>query len=344
MVSTTSHELLSRGVTTVVFSMGPAEPVDGIVVEVLPRSLKGAARLWRSLSRGGFDIVHYHVYSSFVPGAALPGAALSGARRVMTTHFHVVGSGPRAARAAFDRSIGWATLHGSHQIQVDTVVERDAIAQQFGLKKERFAVLPPPLAPTFADASPARPRDFSQDPFNLLFVGRLDPQKGLGIILDAMGRMEGRTARKFRLRVVGRDYLGVQGGYERVAANLRAGSVEFLGPVNDDQLKALYDSSHALVLGSRYEAFGIVLIEAMSRGLPVVATRVGGIPEVVEDGKQGLLVPWGDPEALANALLRFVNEPSLAAKLSKAGTLSVAQYLPGRVADLEIQAYRQVLT
>jgi glycosyltransferase involved in cell wall biosynthesis len=261
----------------------------------------------------------------------------------MTTHFHARGSGPLAARKAFDHSVGWATLHASHQIQVDTHIEMEAIAGHFRVPKERFAIVPPPLAQHLVGLAQPSRRDFADDPFRLLFVGRLDPQKGLGTILESLALLQAGGDRRYHLRVVGRDYLGVQATYERQAAALRAGSVEFLGVVSDDQLRSLYESSHALVLASRYEAFGIVLIEAMSRGLPIVATKVGGIPAVIEDGVNGLLVPHGDPSALAGAVRLLSTDRSLAERLSAAGPGTAGGYLPPRIADLELDAYRRVL-
>jgi len=95
------------------------------------------------------------------------------------------------------------------------------------------------------------------------------------------------------------------------------GSVRFLGFRQD--IPSLLALAEALVLPSLNEGFGLVLLEAMAMGKPVVASAVGGIPEVVLDGRTGLLVPPADPEALAVAILRLLEDPRAAQRLGEAG-------------------------
>jgi glycosyltransferase involved in cell wall biosynthesis len=114
--------------------------------------------------------------------------------------------------------------------------------------------------------------------------------------------------------------------------------------IGRDELPSLYRSSGMLVLPSVWEEpFGIPLVEAMASGLPVVATRVGGIPEIVEHGVTGLLVPPDDPDALAGAIAELLVDPSRARELGEAGRRraeerfsweTVAERLRGLYADL----------
>ena len=93
--------------------------------------------------------------------------------------------------------------------------------------------------------------------------------------------------------------------------------VRFIGYVAD--IPKIYAALDVFVLPSRWEGFGLVLLEAMAAGKPIVATRVGAIPEVVVDGETGVLIPAGDPLALAEGLSRLAMEPGLARQLGDAG-------------------------
>ncbi len=123
-----------------------------------------------------------------------------------------------------------------------------------------------------------------------------------------MARLE--PARRRPVVLMGRDW-GEQPRLEARARSLGiAGDVRFLGHVSDlGEYRAVMRGARALVLPSEYEAFGLVLLEAMVARTPVVATAVGGVPEVVEQGRLGRLVPYGDPDALAEALRAVSEDP-----------------------------------
>lgn len=149
----------------------------------------------------------------------------------------------------------------------------------------------------------------------LLFVGRLVAAKGLPVLLAALA-LARRERPSLSLAVVG-------DGPDRPALEAEAqalglgGSVSFLGYRNQEQVADLLSESSALVLPSFAEGVPVVLMEAMAAGLPVVATRIAGIPELVEDGVSGLLVPPGDEEALARAILGVMASP--AGRMGEAG-------------------------
>jgi glycosyltransferase involved in cell wall biosynthesis len=153
----------------------------------------------------------------------------------------------------------------------------------------------------------------------VLFVGRLASNKGLLDLTEAFATL-GRSDRSAQLVVVGED------GGQRAAVEARARSlgisdrVHLVGHVGDDALlAAAYREARLTVLPSEYEAFGLVLLESLAAGTPVVASRVGGIPEFVEDGKAGLLVPPRSPAALAEAVGRVWSDRELARRLGEYG-------------------------
>jgi len=168
-----------------------------------------------------------------------------------------------------------------------------------------------------------RPEHEAPGPARLLYVGRLAPEKGLEVLFDALRRMRAAGAPAPVLTIVGDDFFGSTYGAElrrATEASDLAPAVRFLGHVPyGPRLLEIYDAHDALVLPSFTEGFPQVLLEAMARGAPIVATAVGGVPRLVKDGVNGLLVPPGDPAALAAALARLGAEPALAAALAARG-------------------------
>lgn len=181
------------------------------------------------------------------------------------------------------------------------------------------AVEPPGDLPT----SRAHP----DEPFEILFVGRLVERKGVHLLLDAVAALP--PGRPLRLRVVG-------DGPERGALEARAkrlgiaDRVEFEGFVSDKELAECFALCDAFVLPAVVDAkgdtegLGVVLLEAMSYGKPVVGSDIGGIVDIVRDGRNGLLVPPGDSRALADAITSLMDDPERARQLGSRGREDVA--------------------
>ena len=153
-------------------------------------------------------------------------------------------------------------------------------------------------------------------------ASRLSTEKGMRYLVEAFARLRGRFGERVRLRIAGE-------GPERAnleALALRLGiNVEFAGWLEHSDLPAFLHGLDVFVLPSTYEGFGVAAAEASAAGLPVVATNVYGIPDVVRHGHTGLLVPSKDPEALAQAIAQLVDAPELRAKLGDAGRDYVAE-------------------
>ncbi len=161
-------------------------------------------------------------------------------------------------------------------------------------------------------AIPAEDVEAGAAPGYLLFVGRLRIRKGVEVLLEAL---RGSPA---RLLIAGDGEH--RAALQRKAAELGLGSsVVFLGRCDAPRVRALLRGAAALVVPSTYEGMPLVVLEAMEAGLPVVASRVSGIPEVVEDGRTGWLVPPEDPGALAAALAEVLERPDEARRRGEAG-------------------------
>ncbi len=154
---------------------------------------------------------------------------------------------------------------------------------------------------------------------HLVFVGRLTPIKGLRILLEALVRArESRPDLHLTLIGDGEDRVHL----EALAARLGA-AVVFAGYRSQGEIARLLSEADALVLPSFAEGLPVVLMEAMASGRPVIATRVGGISELVEDGVSGLLVPPGDVESLAQGICRIADDPDLRKRMGEAGQATV---------------------
>jgi glycosyltransferase involved in cell wall biosynthesis len=214
------------------------------------------------------------------------------------------------------------------------------IALGWGLEPERVSMLPNP-----APELPSLPsRDELRAELELVgavlaFAGRLGPQKALGVALEAVAAVPGVT-----LAIAGDGPDRPQ--LERHARELGLdGRARFLGAVSREGVLRLFRAADASVVSSAWENLPHTVVEALAVGSPVIATAVGGVPEVVRDGENGLLVPPGDPDALAEAIRRFFADDDLRRRLAEAAPGSVAAYTEESVfARIEEELRRVVET
>jgi glycosyltransferase involved in cell wall biosynthesis len=243
------------------------------------------------------------------------------------------------------------TAH-AHDIQVDrAMLERKVAEAAFvvAISEESRETILEACGPAAArrirvihcgvDTAAFRPADTAVPgrPFTVLAVGRLIPVKGHVNLVLACARLAAAGI-PFRCRIVGegtlRDLIR-----QRIVAHGLSGSVELLGARTSDEVRTLLATGDALVLPSvptaegRREGIPVVLMEAMSSGLPVVASRMAGIPELVEDHVSGLLVEPGDIGGLADALAVLAADPTLRDRLGRAGRARVLEAF-----DLDDQA------
>jgi glycosyltransferase involved in cell wall biosynthesis len=168
------------------------------------------------------------------------------------------------------------------------------------------------------------------------------PLKGLVPLLEALAKV--RTERSVELVVIGKKKQGskIPAVLERLGLE---GAVRFVGGIDDEGLVRLYNEVALAVVPSLYEGFSLPAIEAMACGTPLLATTGGALPEVVgTDGTTGMLVPPGDPSALADALLRLLDDDRLRARLGAAGRARVLdRFTWRRTAEGTADEYRALL-
>jgi glycosyltransferase involved in cell wall biosynthesis len=195
------------------------------------------------------------------------------------------------------------------------------LAVSWGVPAERVGVLPNPYPP-LPELAPREElqRSFGVDGRTLAFAGRLTAQKSLGVALEACAAVDGIT-----LLIAG-------DGDERAALERRAGElgleerVRFLGPQSRERVLELFRAADAAILSSSWENFPHTVVEALAVGTPVLATRVGGVAEVVHDCENGLLFPAGDTAALEAGIRRFFEDEQLRERLRAAAPGSVQSY------------------
>lgn len=184
-----------------------------------------------------------------------------------------------------------------------------------GLRTERASVLPNLVEMQEASA-------YSEQSVGLLFLGRLEEAKGLSTLLDAFSIVRARHP-QVRLLLGGE---GDRTQYDAQVGQLGlSDAVQFLGWVGSEKKRGLMEQSAAFVLPSRYEGLPMGVLEAMSHGVPCIATPVGGVPDIIQDGVNGILVAVGDSASLASAMLRLLESPALRARLSEAGRATVSR-------------------
>jgi len=245
--------------------------------------------------------------------------------------------GARGRRLRFLRSTRDAALRRASHVFCPSAYLRD-IALAWGLDPERASVLPNPApeVPPLPSREELR-AELGLDGDVLAFAGRLGPQKSLGVALEALAAAPGVT---FAIAGDGPD----RGRLERRAGELELdGRTRFLGSMPRESVLRLFRAADVSLLSSSWENFPHTVVEALAVGCPVIATAVGGVPEVVRDGENGLLVPPDDPEALAAAIRRFFADDDLRRRLAEAASGSVAGYTEDAVfARIEEELARAV--
>jgi glycosyltransferase involved in cell wall biosynthesis len=179
----------------------------------------------------------------------------------------------------------------------------------------------------------------------VICAARINPDKGLDVLLEAAARLRSRI-HDARFEILG----GLQSGYEHHAAELEKlrhergllDMVVFRGFIQ--QPRPLIAAADVYVQPSRAEPFGLGVLEAMALGVPVIASRAGGLVDIVEDEVSGLLVPPGDPAALSAAIQRLLGDRELARRLGEAGRQrALRQFSLDRMLDRLIATYSEVL-
>lgn len=280
-----------------------------------PRALIGLAS---HLRRQRIDLLHTHLFEPSVIG--LQAGVFAGTPwRVITRHYsdyhtrinkrwHVLLD--RYCTRLSHRVIAVSEHTARHMIDEEKAPSEKVRVILNGIDFERVK-----LSDNDAPARIRREVD-AEDAFLLVIAARLHPEKGYEHLFSALPDIKRRSARRIVLLVAGTGTFDRQ--YRDLVRKLQCeNEVRFLGFRKD--LPDLMASADLVLVPSVAEAFGLVVTEALYLGIPVVASRVGGIPEIVDDGIDGVLVPPGDAPALAEAILGMLHDPGRRKQMEGAG-------------------------
>ena len=310
-------------------------PVLPLLDQLVKRRVSApyARGLRRLVKEERFDLVHAHIYAS--AAAAAIATVGTGVPLVVTEHTEAGWRGRRARLVS-----RWFCRRVSRVIAVSGAVRR-RLVQQDDVPPEKIAVIPNavPASPEKGPGAPPLQDELRDGPL-VGVLARLQPEKGVATFLKAAARVA-EDAPRARFLVAGDGPLRA----ELQALVVRLGleeNVRLLGFRPDP--RALIGLLDVLVVPSHTEGAPLVVLEAMASGVPVVASAVGGIPDQVRNGVDGLLVPPSDPASLGDAVLELLEDPGLASRMGAAGhRKSATEFSHAKMVERVTEVYRTAL-
>ena len=339
---------LAPNLRLVRLAAGPAAPLaKELLTPCLPAFVDGMNHFAAAEGRP-YDLVHSHYWQAIAAGE--PFARAQGAPHLVM--FHTLGEVKNRARVSEEEPGERIRRERELASSADAIItasghEQDLLARYYDADPARMVSIP-----CGVDTDRFRPRDraesrralgLERDRPVLLWVGRLEKLKGVDILIDALAQLEDPEA---LLLVVGGDEHGSALRAELEAQARAAGvgrSVRFTGAVPHDELPLWYSAADVCVVPSYYESFGLVAVEAMACGTPVVASRVGGLVSTVTDGVNGYLIPWRCPEPFAEKLETLIRNPELRANFARAARESVQRFRWDEIARRMEALYAEVI-
>ena len=269
------------------------------------------------------DIIHTHSYGYFQNHAGWIRERFQSTPWVITPHFHPSwsmwgGSKRKTLRDFYDTVIGKGTLEAADLITCVSKHEKDMLVSEIGLKEDNIKIIynginwedwsSVPNKEVFRKQYPNVSEKF------VLFAGRLATNKGLSDLISAMQLIDKKSV---DLVITGAD-MGLGKQLEKEASD-KGVKMHRLGHIDDETYRSVLSAAEMLVLPSEYEAFGIVLLEAAAAKTAVIGTNVGGIPEAMSPGKNGLIVEYNDVNNLAKSIAILLEDEKMSNEMGNLG-------------------------
>jgi len=340
---------------------GPVKPYDkNLLFHHLPEFVEGIAGLAEK-EGATYQLLHSHYWLSGSVALALRERWGTPVIQMFHTLGHMKNSvAQRAADMETDLRIQVETdvMAQADLLVAATPLERAQMIWLYGANPARIRVVPcgvdiklfKPIPPAEARARLGLPSDHQM----VLFVGRVEPLKGIDTLLRAMALLVRDLPdwqRRLCVSIIGGDAAANSAAVneemkrlKRLRAELGISDlVVFLGAQDQDALNVYYSAAEVLVMPSHYESFGMVALEAMACGTPVIASKVGGLAFTVQDGVTGFHVPDRDPEALAARISLTLRDPDLRHRLGQQAAQWAQRYNWPAVASQIVALYDQFL-
>jgi D-inositol-3-phosphate glycosyltransferase len=351
---------LGPGNRVVHIPAGPERPLHKVELSHYLPEFVGGVREFAALSGVRYDLLHSHYWLSGIVAREL--RALWGTPFVHTYHTLAIMKN-RIAGPSDELEPQLRLEAERHLLDVADRIISSTLAEQAQLQwllhadTRKISVIPPGVDLELFHPIPAEEAkaavDIPLDSKMLLFVGRIEPLKGVDTLLRAMALLKGTPGipERLCLAVIGGDASPDPAQYNAEMARLQAlrqelglaDVVRFMGARDQDSLQYFYSAAEAVIVPSHYESFGMVALEAMACGTPVVASEVGGLVFLVRDGETGLHVPDRDPEALCRAIGNLLLNPALRSRLGRQAAEYARQYAWPIVAERIAGVYEDVL-
>lgn len=306
-----------------------------------------------------YDLIHSHYWMSGIAAEALKKSW----KVPVVQMFHTLGLMKNRIARSPDEMEGDYRIHGEHKVlrAADRIIaatqaEQSQLEFLYQLPSRKINIIPPgvdtsqfyPIPPDEAKAAVGIPADDRL----ILFVGRIEPLKGVDTLIRSIAVLRDRgllAEHPHDLAIIGGDPNADASAMNAEMSRLKALCLElnlndlviFLGKRGQDTLPYYYSAAEMLVMPSHYESFGMVALEAMACGTPVVASQVGGLAFLVQDGVNGLVVPNDDPKLLADRLELLIRQPELREKLGRQAAAYAKEYAWEKIAQRMLQVYEE---
>ncbi len=308
-----------------------------------------------------YDLVHSHYWMS-----GLAALELKQAWQVPVAHmFHTLVLMKNRVAQSPEEMEGGYRLEGERKViqQADRIIaatpaELAQLQWLYQADVRRIVVIPPGVDPhRFYPIPQDEAKEFIGVPpcgRMLLFVGRIEPLKGMDVLINAIALMRQRGVLErnpFCLAVIGGEPDADPEKMSAEMARIQAlcaqfglqDLIVFLGKRSQDTLPYYYSAAEAVVVPSHYESFGMVALEALACGTPVVASQVGGLAYLVQDGLTGYTVPVDEPEILADRLENLLGDADLRARMGQQAVIAASDYAWERIASRLLAVYAELM-
>ncbi|WKZ39227.1 MAG: glycosyltransferase [Anaerolineales bacterium] len=351
------HEL-GYGNRVVHIPAGPEEPKSkSDIAKYIPEFAEGVKEF--AENKGiSYDVIHSHYWMSGLAAEALSDA-WGGAPIVHM--FHTLGEMKNRVARSEDERAGNDRLDGERQvlrranrIVAATMAELTQLRFLYRADAHKLVIIPPGVDTCHFYPIPAdeakqfiglKPEDRM-----VLFVGRIEPLKGIDTLIQAMSRLDLKGVnRPVHLAIIGGD---VSVSFEEMSEEMKrlqtmcdelcmGGMVVFLGKRGQDTLPYYYSAAEVLAMPSLYESFGMVALEAMACGTPVIASDVGGLGYLVQNGVTGFTIPDSDPEMLCEKLSLLLDDHDLRNGMGERAAEYASEYEWEKIASQIVDVYKE---
>lgn len=341
---------------------GPEGPMPkGEIRQILPEFTRWVCEFGRDEGGEGYDIIHAHYWLSGLVAEEL--SHCWGTPFVQTFHTLAELKNQIAQRPedleSQERTDGECHICSvAGRITAATSVEWDQLVHVYGAGSSLIRIVPPgvdtsrfhPIEKSYARQVIGVPRGRKV----ILFAGRIEPLKGIDTLLRAIAMLRDRhpewSPASLSVPIIGGDpsEAGIRANEEMARLHALRDElglkelITFLGAQDQDALHFYYASADCLVMPSHYESFGMVALEAMACGAPVIASDVGGLTQLVRHGETGLRVPPRDPEALADAIEYLLSDEPRRRRMGHSASCLAEEYDWARIVDKLAAVYQEL--